>query len=169
MAHNKLSALIRYSGILNFKKRRGLMKSFIEAQFSYSPLTWMFHDRDLEHRINRVPERALRCIYMDDQSSFEELLKKDKSFSIHHRNIQAMAIEMYKAKNNIGPSILNNIFPLNNNIRTGLRSTSDFSRPRINTVHFGKDSLHYFGSVIWDIIPLEIKNSISLINFKKKN
>ena len=168
MAHNKLSALIRYSGILNFKKRRGLMKSFIEAQFSYSPLTWMFHDRDLEHRINRVHERALRCIYMDDQSSFEELLKKDKSFSIHHRNIQAMAIEMYKAKNNIGPSILNNIFPLNNNIRTGLRSTSDFSRPRINTVHFGKDSLHYFGSVIWDIIPLEIKNSISLINFKKK-
>ena len=36
MAHNKLSALIRYSGILNFEKRRDLMKSFIESQFSYS-------------------------------------------------------------------------------------------------------------------------------------
>ena len=79
-----------------------------------------------------------------------------------------MAIEMYKAKNNLGPNILNNIFPLNNHIRTGLRSTSDFSRPRINTVDLGKDSLHYFGSVIWNIIHLKIKNSLSLINFKKK-
>ena len=54
MAHKKLSALIRYTGILNFKKRRTIMKSFIESQFAYCPLTWMFHDRNLEHLINRV-------------------------------------------------------------------------------------------------------------------
>ena len=102
-AHQKLSALIRYAHILNFEKRRTLMKSFIEAQFGYSPLAWMFHDRWLEKLINRVHERALRCVYLDDVSSFNELLTKDKSFSIHHRNIQAMAIEMYEAKNKLEP------------------------------------------------------------------
>jgi len=169
MAHQKLSALIRYSGILNFEKRRNLMKSFIESQFAYSPLTWMFHDRGLEHLINGVHERALRCVYLDYASSFNDLLLRDNSFSIHHRNIQSMGIEMYKAKHNLEPEVvLGKIFPLNPNNREGLRSNSDFLRPIIKSVHFGEDSLQYFGSVIWDKIPIEIRNSVNLSIFKNK-
>ena len=84
------------------------MKSFIESQFSFSPLTWMFHDRKINNMINRVHERALRCVYRNDTSTFEVLLVKDGSFRIHHRNIQAMAIEMFKLKMGMGPSLLDN-------------------------------------------------------------
>ena len=52
IAHGKLSSLIRHSNILNFEKRRTFLKSFIESQFGYSPLVWMFHDRGLENKIN---------------------------------------------------------------------------------------------------------------------
>ena len=75
---------------------------------------------------------------------------------------------MYKVKNNLGPSLLDNIFALNSHTRMGLRSSSDFIRPRVNTVHYGKDSLQYFGSIIWNTIPLEIKNSVNLNTFKKQ-
>ena len=37
-----------------------------------------------------------------------------------------------------------------------LRVMSDFVTPHINTVHFGKDSLRYFGSKILDLIAREI-------------
>ena len=47
-------------------------------------------------KINRLHERCLRIIYCDKQSSFEELLEKDSSVSIHERNIQILATEMYK-------------------------------------------------------------------------
>ena len=62
---------------------------------------------------------------------------------------------------------MNNL-SLNGNVRGGLRTNSDFLRPRVNTVHFGKDSLRYFGSVIWDKVPIQIKNSINLSIFKSK-
>ena len=166
IAQNKLSALIRHSYLLNFDKRRTLLKAFIESQFGYSPLAWMFHDRGVENKINRVHERALRCVYRDDVSTFEELLKKDNSFSIHHRNIQAMAISMFKVKNNVGPSLLNRIFKLNDNFNPALRHSSEFKRSNIRTVHYGKDSLGYFGSTIWDLIPQNIKLINNLTEFK---
>ena len=43
----------------------------------------------------------LRITYGDKSSSFEDLLEKDNSVSIHHRNIQALPTEMFKVKNNI--------------------------------------------------------------------
>ena len=43
--------------------------------------------------------------------SFKELLKKDGSVTIHHRNIQKLGIEVYKAKNNISPIMMQELFP----------------------------------------------------------
>ena len=77
------------------------MKSFIESQFSYCPLIWMFCSRRMNQKINHIHERAFRVVYKDYTSSFEELLKRDKSVCIHHQNIQKVAIEMFKVKNNV--------------------------------------------------------------------
>ena len=62
------------------------MKSFIESQFKYCPLVWMFHSRELNNKINNLHERALRIVYKDNKSTFNELLMKYNSFSNHHHN-----------------------------------------------------------------------------------
>ena len=55
---------------------------------------WRIHSRLTNNKINRIHEKALRLAYSDHVFSFDELLKKDQSFSIHNRNIQSLAIEV---------------------------------------------------------------------------
>ena len=63
------------------------MRAFIENEFNYYPLTWMFQNRTLNNKINKLHERALRLTYEDENSTFSELLEKDKSVTFHERNI----------------------------------------------------------------------------------
>ena len=77
---------------MNVSKKRIFMKSFIESQFGYYPVIWMLHSRGLNNKINRIHERALRITYNDKSSSYSELLTKDRSITIHHRNIRAREI-----------------------------------------------------------------------------
>ena len=67
----KLHILARVAVFINIGKLRILMKAFIESQFSYCSLVWMFHSRTLNNRINRLHEKALRLVYKDDHCSFE--------------------------------------------------------------------------------------------------
>ena len=72
------------------------MKAFIMSQFSYCRLVWMCHSRTSNNKINKLHERALRLVYDDTQSTFQELLNIDKSVTIHHRNLQMLGTELYK-------------------------------------------------------------------------
>ena len=81
------------------------MKSFIRSQLGCYHLTWMFCGRKPDARINHVHERALRVVYRNNSLCFNELLKIDKSYNIPHTNIKAIAIEIYKVKNNLSNQI----------------------------------------------------------------
>ena len=63
----------------------------------------MLYNRSINRKINKLHERALRILYKDNISTFEQLLSKDESVTMHHRNMQKLAIEMYKVKYNILP------------------------------------------------------------------
>ena len=91
--NQKCHALAQISRYMSKDKLRILMKAFTESQFNYCPIVWMFHNRTLNNKINRLHERALRIVYKDtnDDSTFEDLLDKDGAFTIH-RNLQRLAI-----------------------------------------------------------------------------
>ena len=93
----------------------------------------MFSSRKMNRKINHIHERALRVVYNDYISTFDELLIKDKTVSIHHRNLRQLAIEMYKVNKGTSPPIMQQLFTCveGRGTRTG---GDNFLRPNVNTV-----------------------------------
>ena len=85
----------------------------------------MFHTIELNRKINYIHERALRIVYRDNSSSFIELPKKDNSVFIHYRNIQSLAIELYKVKHTFSNFLILDIIPLRS-VDYNLRTQTDF-------------------------------------------
>ena len=146
-------------------KRKIIIKAFIESQFNYCPLVWMFHvNRGLNDVMNKIHERALRQVYSNTSSTYDELLEKDKSFKIHHRNLQKLAAEIFKIKTNIAPPILIDLFQnksLSHNYN--LRRENIFKTYPVNTVYNGTETVLYRAQQTWDIVPQ--KNQIHWLNF----
>ena len=119
----------------------------------------MFHSRRLNNKINFIHERALRITYQDNVSTFQELLNKDDSVSIHHRNLEVLATEMFKIHRGLSSEILRGAF---------VSTTSSYNLHRNNTFEKRTESLSFLGPKIWDLVPVELKQSETLYSFKLK-
>ena len=150
---------------MSANQKKLIFNAFICSQFNYCPVIWMCHSRSLNTKINRIHERALRIVYNDNCSSFDVLLQKCNSVTIHHRNIQNLAIEIYKALHDLSSPLMTEIFTVKDTgykLRGGNKLISD----TIKTVNYGKETISYLAPKIWELIPEEIRNSCSLTTFK---
>ena len=81
----------------------------------------------VSNKINHLREQLLQIIYNDNISSFEDLLERDKSHTIHQRNIQSLAMELFKVQENFSNNAMHDIFQTTK-INCNLRSQSNFAR-----------------------------------------
>ena len=126
----------------------------------------MCHNRTKNNKINRLHERCLRLLYSDKKSSFHDLLEKDSSISIHHRNLRALATEMYRIYNGMAREAVPEVVPLRPQGQYNLRRWSDFTLPTIRTVNYRKESIRYLGPKIWESILANIKEVDKIEHFK---
>ena len=162
----KVCALARVTSCMSLSKKRSLINAFFNSQFNYCLLIWMCHSRENNNKINRLHERCLRIIYNDKRSSFNALLEKDGSVSIHERNVKILATKMFKVSKNLAPPQMHEIFTLKNQPHYNLRYNSLFFRPLLKSVYKGTESLSFLGPKIWDILPDTYKDMPDLSSFK---
>ena len=102
-------------------------------------------------------------MYEDYTSTYDDILKRDVSVRIHHKNIQLVAVEMFKVKNDLCSELMKCLFQINPNARDG----HTFVIPNVNSEYMGKLSLSYFGPVVWEtMLPEKYKNILTLDKFK---
>ena len=73
---------------------------------------------------------------------------------------------MYKISNGLSTPFMKDVFPINRN-PYNLRQNSQFSRPPINTVYHGTESISNVESKIWDLVPSNLKEISEADKFKK--
>ena len=148
--------------------KRCILNAFFISQFSYCPLVWIFHSREKKNKINRIHEKCLRIIYNDKKSTFYKLLEKDSSVSIHKRNLRFLACEMFKLKRDMAPELIKELILPNRQRRYELSSNPDFAVPVVKSVYKGLEILSYLGPKIWELLPVEIKETKTFSQFKAK-
>ena len=113
---HKISALARLKNYLTSDLRNLLLNSVIKSQLTYCPLIWMFTSRYLNNALNNIHERALRLIQNNHEKSFNSILTENNLKTIHQKNLEFLAIEIYKFQNGLTLPIMNDIFFSRQNI-----------------------------------------------------
>ena len=92
---NQLHALIRLQMFLNFEEKKTLINSYFYSSFNYCPLVWMFSSAKSLNKVESLQKRALRFLYEDYVSSYEELLQKAGKETMKVNRLRSLCIELF--------------------------------------------------------------------------
>ena len=87
-------------------------------------------------------------MYSDFKANFDELLGKDVSFSIYHRNIQTLAVETFKFLNVLSPPVRNEVFQVKPSAPYSLRDKDKLNSRNPKTVTYGTESVSFLAPKI---------------------
>ena len=92
----KLHALRRIKKFLTIKKAKILGNAFIDTQFNYAPLIWMFCRKTLYSKIEKIHQKILKVIY-ESNDAYGNLLLQINTFSVHQKHLRFLMTEVYKS------------------------------------------------------------------------
>ena len=107
-------------------------------------------------------------MHSDFKANFGQLLEENNSFSMHHRIIQTLAIEIFKLLNGLYPPKLNEVFQVKPSAPYFPRDKNELYNKNPKTMTYRTESIYFFAPKIWSTVPEEIKNCKLLdLSFKK--
>ena len=167
LANSRTFALLRIRNFIDIAKSRQIYNAYIRSCFQYCCLIWMFCSKISGIKIDQSHKRGLRAVYQLFNYSLEELLDLDDSTSIHTRNIQFLMTEVYKSINHLNPKFMWNLFIIKE-VPYSLRGRKKLVLPPTERKTYGIYGYIFRASFIWNNLPNDIKDAITLNEFKQK-
>ena len=164
-ASKQLNCLKRIGKYLTRLGKLTIHHSFILSNFNYCPLTWHFCSVTNTNKVERIQERALRFIYDDHSSSYEDLLSKSNLPSLKLRRIRFIALETFKILHKESPTFLHDLVSYKNN-SYNFRYQNTAEVPRTRTTRYGLQSFSYRAATIWNSLPNEAREMSNFNQFR---
>ena len=165
-ASYSIRCLYRIRDYIDTNQSKLLFSSFIQSNFIYAPIIWMFCGKSSSQAINSIYKRALRAISGHFHDSLEDLLKETGLISAHEFHLRLLLCEIYKTIHCINPIFMQNIF-YPKEVLYELRISNLLHLPRAKSVIHGTSCFAFRGRLLWNQLPDTLKTAPSLTAFKK--
>ena len=167
-AARQINALKRLSRFLDQDSRVLIYKSFVLSNFSYSPITWIFGGKGNSTKLEKLQERALRFVYRDTTSTYEEILKRGDFLPLSIYRLKFLAIEVYRCINNLNPTNLSDLF-VHKNVDYELRDPHQLEQPKSNTKNMVIDLSCIMGRNCGTCYQVTLNAPLLYMNFVAKS
>ena len=137
---------------------KALASSFVNNQFNYCAIVWMFCSRKSKLRLENTHKRTLGVVYNEYEKNYKDLLADHDEISIYQKYLQFLATKVFKSVNKLSPQFMWCFFE-NHEICYNLRCGGVVKLPGTNTTTYRINSLNFRGAMLWNIIPKNIKLS----------
>ena len=99
-----------------------------------------------------------------------KLLQRNRSFRIHHKNIQTLTTEVFKVVNNICPPIMETFFGFREN-RYNISKFQEMRQQIVRTVRYVLETALCRAPQLWSFVPADLKSwpNVNLFKSKIKN
>ena len=165
-------SLVRYKKFLNKEAKIILCESIVLSQFNYCDLVYSSMDKYLKQKIQKVQNLCLRFIFdikRNDSTDYNLLRKELKWLDMNSRRLKHGLTLIYKILHNLSPNYLRDSFSLVHEIHNvnTRRSNNDIWLPKTITSRIHRRSYTFEMANMYNKLPEDIKNSTSVITFKK--
>lgn len=142
-----------------------IFKSFIQSNFNYCPLIWHFCSKTNTEKLEKLQYRALRIVYHDYTSTYQELLNRVQLPTLHMNRLRSIATEKLKCINNMSPVYLRDLVEIKQSQYT-FRYENTVKIPTVRTVTYGQRSFRFESARVWNSLPNDIRKAESFAQFK---
>ena len=138
-ASQQINVLRRIGKYLNFESRKAVYHAFIMSTFNFCPLVWHFCSKSNTEKLERIHFRALKFIFQDFEASYDDLISRAGTTTLHLSRLRGLAIETFKIIYGKSPVYLQNFMTLKNS-NYNFRYTNLLDIPRVRSTKYGLSS-----------------------------
>ena len=145
-------------------KANVLYNAFINSKFSYASIIWMLCRKTDYLKIEKIQYKTLKIVFNSNES-LVDLLLHSNAVSIHQKQLRQLTIEIYKSLTDLSPELIKPFFTVKE-LPYNLRNGHILNLLLVRTTYYGTNSILFRACQVWNNLPLSIKQSQSLLEFK---
>ena len=162
-AGQQLNVLKRSSPFLSRLNKLTNFHTFILSNFNYCPIAWHFGSESYSKTLEKNQERALRFVYDDFESTFED---EDNIPSLHIKRLRRMSVETFRILNDMSPSVLSDLVRIRDCTSYKFRYQNILQVPQVRTTKYVKKSFRFAAAALWKSLPDDFRQVSSFNQFK---